>query len=36
MFDRNSQFVIIKLKTFYKRLDIQIKLFTIFYFEINE
>ena len=36
MFDRGSQFVIIIQKSFYKRLDIQVKLFKIFYFEINE
>ena len=36
MFDRGSQFVIIIWKSFCKKLDIQIKLFTIFYFEINK
>ena len=36
MFDRDSQFVITVWKSFCKRLNIQIKLFTIFYFETNE
>ena len=36
MFDRDSQFVVIIWKSFYKRLDIQIKLFTTFHFKINK
>ena len=36
MFDRNSQFVITIWKSFYKKLNIQIKLFTIFHFKTNE
>ena len=36
MFDRDSQFIIIIWKSFYKKLKIQIKLFTIFYFKINK
>ena len=36
IFDRGSQFVIIILKSFYKRFDIQIKLFIIFYFKTNK
>ena len=36
MFDRGPQFVTTIWKSFCKRLNIQIKLFTIFHFEINE
>ena len=36
MINRDSQFVIIIRKSIYKRFDIQVKLFIIFYFEINE
>ena len=36
VFDRGSQFVVTVWKSFCKRLDIQIKLFTIFYLETNE
>ena len=36
VFDRDSQFVVTVWKSFYKRLDIQIKLFTIFHFKTNE
>ena len=36
VFDRDSQFVIIIWKSFYKRLSIQVKLSTIFHSETNE
>ena len=36
VFDRGSQFVVTVWKSFCKRLNIQIKLFMIFYFETNE
>ena len=34
IFDRNSQFIIIIYKSFYKKLAIKVKLFIIFYFKI--
>ena len=36
IFDRDSQFVIIIWKSFYKRLDIQVKLFTTFHSKTNK
>ena len=36
IFDRDPQFIIIIWKSFYKRLDIQVKLSTTFYFKINK
>ena len=36
VFDRDSQFIVTIWKSFCKRLNIQIKLFTIFHFETNE
>ena len=36
MFDRGSQFVVIVWKSFCKRLDIEVKLSTVFYLKIDD
>ena len=36
VFDRGSQFVVTIWKSFCKRLNIQVKLFTVFHFETDE